>query len=61
MPEPTWDIIDQHGRKRRVTLTEFRAELDRRAAMAAPIMDAWRRGDLVGCETAQAAMRERFA
>lgn len=57
MAERTWEISDAAGRKRRVTLAEFRAELDARKAMAAPIMDAMRRGDIKACGDAQAAMR----
>ena len=57
--EPTYEIEDASG-KRRVTLAEFRAELDARKAMALPIADAVRRGDHDGCAAAQAAMREAF-
>jgi hypothetical protein len=50
----------RHRWSRTVTLAQFRAEIDARKAAAAPIMDAWRRGDLKACEVAQAAMRKRF-
>lgn len=60
--ERTYEISDIDGtNKRHVTLAQFRAELDARAAMAKPIMSAMRRGDLAACETAQDAMRKRFA
>lgn len=55
----TYEITDERG-TRRVTLAEFRAELDARKAAARPIMDAFRRGDLEACGKAQASMRERF-
>jgi hypothetical protein len=42
------------------TLQELRTELDARAIMARLIMDAMRRGDLEGCERAQAEMRQAF-
>lgn len=58
--ERTWEITDANG-KRSVTLAQFRAEVDARKAAAAPIMDAWRRGDINGCAKAQAAMRKQFA
>jgi hypothetical protein len=45
---------------RAAVLAQFRADLDARAAMAKPIMTAWRRGDLDACEQAQTAMRRRF-
>ena len=61
MIERTWEISDIDGtNKRTITLAQFRAELNARAAMTKPIMDAVRRGDLKACETAQAAMRKRF-
>jgi hypothetical protein len=60
--ERTWEISDIDGKnKRRVTLAQFRAELDARKALAAPIMDAFRRSDIEACGAAQAAMRKRFA
>jgi hypothetical protein len=60
--ERTWEISDLDGKhKRRVTLAQYRAELDARKAMAAPIMTAVRRGDLNAAVVAQAAMRNRFA
>jgi hypothetical protein len=46
---------------RAVVLAKFRADLDARKAAAAPIMDAWRRGDIRGCEDAQSAMRRKFS
>ena len=59
--ERTWEISDIDGRnKRTVTLAQFRAEIDERKAMAAPIIEAVRRGDLEAATAAQAAMRERF-
>ena len=60
MTEQTFEIEDASG-KRRVTLAQFRAELDARKAMAAPIMDAFRRNDMAACAKAQTAMREKFA
>lgn len=54
-----WEIEDANG-KRRVTLAQYRAELDARKAMAKPIMEAWRRGDIEACGKAQTAMRARF-
>jgi hypothetical protein len=59
MTERTFEITDANG-KRHVTLAQFRAEVDARAAAAAPIMNAWRRGDLKACGQAQATMRKRF-
>jgi hypothetical protein len=62
MIERTWEISDIDGKnKRTVTLAQFRAEIDERKAMTAPIMAAFRRGDLKACEAAQTAMRKRFA
>jgi hypothetical protein len=59
--ERTWEISDIDGNnKRRVTLAQYRAELDARKVMTKPIMDALRRGDLEACGAAQAAMRKRF-
>lgn len=43
-----------------MTLQELRAEIEARKAMAAPIMEALKRGDLIACERAQQAMREKF-
>ena len=58
----TWEISDLDGsNKRCVTLAEFRAELDRRKALAAPIAAAWKRGDISGVAKAQAAMRKAVA
>ena len=60
--ERTWKISDIDGtNKRTVTLAQYRAELDARKAMTAPIMAAWRRGDLAGVGAAQAEMRKVFA
>lgn len=60
MNKRTWKIADIDGSNRReVTLAQFRAELDARKAAAAPIMDAWRSGDLNGVAKAQAAMTEQ--
>jgi len=54
----TFEIVDLDGSNRRtVTLAEFLAEHEARKAMAAPIMAAWRRGDMNGVASAQAAMR----
>lgn len=59
--ERTWEISDiDGGNKRHVTLAQFRAELAERKRMAAPIMDALRRGDIEACSAAQAAMSARF-
>ena len=55
----TFEITDERG-TRRITLAQFRAELDARQAAAMPIMDAFRRGDLKACGEAQAAMRAQF-
>jgi hypothetical protein len=57
--ERTWKITDVKG-TRMVTLAEFRAEIEARKAAAAPIMDAWRKGDMHGVQSAQAEMRKRF-
>lgn len=51
--------ITMDGKKMSVTLAEFRAELDRRRALAAPIMNALRAGDIGACAKAQADMRAR--
>jgi hypothetical protein len=59
MTEQTWEIEDAGG-KRRVTLAQFRAELDARRAAAKPIMDALLRNDLAGCAQAQASFRAKF-
>jgi len=56
----TYEVVID-GRKRTVTLAEFKAEMARRAAMAKPIMEALKRGDIEGCARAQAVMSERFA
>lgn len=59
--EQIFEISDIDGKnKRRVTVSQYRAELDARKAMAHPIMDAFRRGDLKACSDAQAAMRKKF-
>jgi hypothetical protein len=59
--ERTWEICDIDGsNKRRVTLEQYRAELDARKAMAQQISDAFRRGDVAGVERAQSAMRKQF-
>jgi hypothetical protein len=58
MQERTWEISDiDGGNKRRVTLAQYRAELDARKALVQPIADAFWRGDLAGVERAQAAIR----
>lgn len=62
--ERTWEIKVWEGGKWKpltVTLAQYRAYLDERAAMAKPIMDAFRRGDIEACGAAQVAMRKRFA
>jgi len=60
--ERTWEISDIDGRnKRRVTLAQYRAELDARRPYTQAISDALRRGDLAAVAAAQAAMRKRFA
>ena len=57
--ERTWQISDSDGKnKRTVTLAQLRTEIDARKTMAAPIMEAVRRGDLAGATAAQAAMRK---
>ena len=43
-----------------MTLKELRAEIEARKAMAAPIMEALKNGDLIACERAQKAMRDKF-
>lgn len=59
--ERTWEISDIDGKnKRRVTLAQYRAEIEARKVMAAPIMAAVRRGDLKAASEAQAAMRKAF-
>jgi hypothetical protein len=55
----TFEIEDSKGR-RRVTLAEFRADLDARKAAASLVMGAIRCGDIDGCTKAQAAMRAKF-
>ena len=62
--ERTWEIkvmVAGKWEPRTVTLAQFRADLDERAAMAKPIMGAFRRGDIEACGAAQDAMRKRFA
>ena len=62
MTTRTWNISDiDGGNRRRVTLAQFRAEIDTRKEMARRVMDAWKRGDIKACEAAQAAMRKMFA
>jgi hypothetical protein len=57
----TWEIGDIDGKnKRRVTLAQYRAELNARKAAVKPIADAFRSGDLEACGRAQAAMHKRF-
>ena len=58
--ERTWEIADDFKgtNKCSVTLVQFRAELDAKAAMARRVMDAVRKGDLKACEAAQKAMRK---
>ncbi len=58
--ERTWTITDANG-TRRVTLAQFRAEIDARAKAAQPIVDAFRRNDMAGVEAAQVEIRKRFA
>jgi hypothetical protein len=55
MAERTWIV---NGRK--VTLAQFRADIDARKAAAQPIADAWRAGDIAACEAAQKQMRKQF-
>jgi hypothetical protein len=57
----TWEITEEDGTKRMVTLAQFRAIIDERKAATKPIADAWRNGDLEACTQAQAAFRKRFA
>ena len=60
--ECTWEISDIDGKnKRTVTLAQYRAEIEARKAMAAPIMAAIRRGDLKTATAAQEAMRNACA
>jgi hypothetical protein len=47
--------------ERAVVLAKFRADMDARKGDCAPIMAAWRRGDIQGCEDAQRAFRKRFS
>lgn len=61
MADKTWVITDVDGRNSRtVTLAQFRSDLNARAAMAKPISDAWKRGDMAGVAAAQKAMRKAF-
>jgi hypothetical protein len=46
--------------ERAAVVAKLRAEVEARKAQAAPIMEAWGRGDLVACEGAQRAFRRRF-
>jgi hypothetical protein len=56
----SWEISDLDGtNKRRVTLAEYRAEIEAAKAKAAKVMNAVRRGDLKGTEAAQRAMKTR--
>ncbi|MDX8513572.1 hypothetical protein [Mesorhizobium captivum] len=56
MSDVTYEVtID--GVSRTVTLAQFRAEMDRRRALAAPIAAAWHAGDKAGVIVAQKAMR----
>ena len=58
MTERTWEISDIDGRnKRTVTLAQYRAEIETAKAKVAPVVSAFRRGDLIGCAKAQAAIR----
>jgi hypothetical protein len=60
--ERTWEISDIDGKnKRTVTLAQLRAEIDARKAAAAPIIAAWRTGDIKATAAAQAAFRKRHA
>ena len=59
--ERTWEIRDIDGKNpRRVTLAQYRAELDARAVYAKRIMEAVRAGDMKACANAQSAMRAKF-
>lgn len=59
--ERTWEISDIDGsNKRRVTLAQYRAELDARRPYTKAIMDAVRSGNIAAIGKAQTAMRERF-
>ena len=54
----TWEISDADGsNKRRVTLAQYRAELDAAREAVKPVADAFMRGDHDGCARAQAALR----
>ena len=60
-PERVWIIRDGDGSNpRRVTLAQYRAELDERAVYARRVMTAFRANDLEGCARAQQDMRKRF-
>lgn len=55
----TWKITDSNG-TRRVTLEEFRAEMEALLKYTAAISDALRSGDQTAVEKAQKEMRKRF-
>lgn len=58
MTELTWTIADIDGKNpRQVTLAQYRAEIDAAKAAAAPIMAAFKRGDMAGMAKAQTAFR----
>ena len=58
MTARTWEISDIDGRNKRcITLAQYRAEIEAAKAKVAPVMSALRRGDLIGCDKAQAAAR----
>ena len=62
MTEQTYEISDIDGKnKRRVTLAQYRAELDARKAAATLVMAAFRSNDIDACAKAQTTMRKRFA
>jgi hypothetical protein len=50
----------QSAKERALVVAKLRAEIEARKALAAPIMAAFRAGDLAACEDAQRAFRRRF-
>ena len=54
----TWEISDIDGsNKRRVTLAQYRAEVDAAHARVKPLVDAFMRGDLKAATELQKAAR----
>jgi hypothetical protein len=55
--ERTWEISDLDGsNKRTVTLAQYKAELAAAKAAVAPIVAAFKRGDMAGMAAAQASL-----